>query len=116
MSAQAAGTGTVLYEVTLRVASGIADAVGDWLQAHVAEMVTLPGFLDARVARLREPAEPDAVVFCCLYRLRDAAALDAYLREHAPRMREDGLRRFPGGFTASRRVLDLLDDAVAPAA
>ena len=110
MSAQAAGTGTVLYEVTLRVAPGIADAVGDWLQAHVAEMVTLPGFLDARIARLREPAEADAVVFCCLYRLRDAAALDDYLRDHAPRMRADGLRRFPVGFAAQRRVLDVVGD------
>jgi|SRR5687768_1851885 len=98
----------VVYEVTLRVAPGIADAVGDWLQAHVAEMVALPGFVDAHIARQREPSEPDVVVFCCAYRLRDAAALDDYLREHAPRMRADGLRRFPVGFAAQRRVLDVL--------
>ena len=100
----------VLYEVTLRVGPGIADAVGDWLQAHVADMVALPGFVDARIARQREPAEADAVVFCCAYTLRDAAALDDYLREHAPRMRADGLRRFPVGFAAQRRVLDVLGD------
>ena len=106
----------VLYEVTLRVRPGLADAYLAWLRGHVAAMVALPGFVDARIARETTPGDPDATVFCCTYRLRDAAALDAYLREHAPRMREDGLRRFPGGFTASRRVLDLLDDAVAPAA
>ena len=105
----------VLYEVTLRVAPGIADAVGDWLQAHVAEMVTLPGFLDASIARQREPEDTDAVIYCCTYRLRDADALAAYLRDHAPRMRADGLARFPVGFAAQRRVSDVLGDFRASA-
>lgn len=39
------------------------------------------------------------------YVLRDAAALDAYLHEHAPRMRADGVARFGDRFRASRRVL-----------
>ena len=104
----------VLYEVTLRVAAGIADAVGDWLQAHVAEMVALPGFLGARIARQNEPDDADAVVYVCAYRLRDAAALADYLREHAPRMRADGLRRFPAGFAAQRRVLDVTGEFGAP--
>lgn len=98
----------VLYEVTLRVHPPAADAFAAWLRGHVAEMLSLPGFVDATVARVREPATDDAVVYCCTYRLRDPAALDAYLRDHAPRMREDGLRRFPGGFTATRRVLEVL--------
>ena len=103
----------VLYEVTLRVRPDLGDAYGEWLRGHVAAMLALPGFVDARIARLREPEDADAVVFCCTYRLRDAAALDDYLRDHAPRMREDGLRRFPGGFTAQRRVLVLLDEVGA---
>lgn len=105
---------TVVYEVTLRVAPGIADAVGDWLQAHVAEMVGLPGFREARIARETEPGADDAVVFTCWYTLRDAAALADYLRDHAPRMRADGLRRFPVGFAAQRRVLRHLGEFRAP--
>jgi hypothetical protein len=56
-------------------------------------------------------------VLCCHYRLRDADALDAYLREHAASMREDGLRRFGDGFIAERRILQVLADypASAPA-
>ncbi len=101
----------VLYEVTLRVQRAIADDYRAWLDHHVREMLALPGFLDARLSQLDEPAPGvDAVVFCCHYRLRDAAALDAYLREHAARMRADGLARFGDRFSASRRVLTVLGD------
>ena len=100
----------VLYEVTLRARPAIATEFAQWLHAHVAEMLALPGFLDARISRQLQPEDADAAVYCCHYRLRDAAALDDYLREHAPRMREDGLRRFPDGFTAQRRVLEIVAD------
>ena len=103
----------VVYEVTLRVRPAIAAAYRAWLDEHVRAIVALPGFLDARVSRVLPP-EDDAVVFCCHYRLRDQAAFDAYLRDHAPRMREDGLRRFGDGFTATRRVLEVLDEVTRP--
>lgn len=101
----------VLYEVTLRVQRAIVDDYRVWLDHHVREMLALPGFLDARVSRQDEPApDGDEVVFCCHYRLRDAAALDDYLRDHAARMRADGSARFGDRFSASRRVLAVLGD------
>ncbi|WP_188310335.1 DUF4286 family protein [Arenimonas fontis] len=102
---------TIGYEVTLQVDADIADDYLAWLRRHVQAMLRLPGFLDARVAERVDPAPaPGERVFCCLYRLRDRAALEAYLREHALRMRADGERRFGGRFLASRRVLETLAD------
>jgi hypothetical protein len=46
---------------------------------------------------------------CAQYRMRDSDALDAYLRDHAARMRADGVARFASGFSAERRVLLPLD-------
>ena len=101
----------VLYEVTLRVERAIADAYRDWLHVHLREMLTLRGFLQASVCEVGDPAPgDDVVVFCCHYRLRDAAALAAYLQEHAPRMRAQGLERFGTRFTAQRRVMTVLAD------
>jgi hypothetical protein len=97
--------------VTLRVDVAIAGDYRAWLEQHMREMLALPGFQDARLSRQDEP-EPAAgdVVFCCHYRLRDAAALADYLREHAARMRADGVARFGDRFSASRRVLAVLGD------
>ena len=98
----------IVYEVNLFVRKAIAAEYRAWLDAHVQEIVALPGFLGAEVFDRREPAaDAGEIVLCTQYRLRDAAALEAYLREHAPRLRADGIARFGEGFRAERRVLAL---------
>jgi len=98
----------IVYEVNLFVRAAIAAEYRQWLDAHVREIVALPGFLGAEVFERREPAPAEGeLALCTQYRLRDAAALDDYLREHAPRLRADGIARFGDGFRAERRVLDL---------
>ena len=98
----------IVYEVNLFVRKAIAAEYRVWLDAHVQEILALPGFLGAEVFERREPAPSEGeLVLCTQYRLRDAAALDDYLREHAPRLRADGLARFGDGFRAERRVLEI---------
>ena len=98
----------IVYEVNLYVQRKVAAEYRVWLDAHVQEILALPGFLGAEVFERREPV-PDAgeVALCTQYRLRDAAALADYLREHAPRLRADGIARFGDAFRAERRVLEL---------
>ena len=96
----------IVYEVNLYVRLEIAAEYREWLDAHVREIVSLPGFLGAEVFERREPAAAEGeLALCTQYRLRDAAALDDYLREHAPRLRADGIARFGDRFRAERRVL-----------
>lgn len=99
------GAGGVVYEVNLDVEAGIAGEYEAWLRAHVEAMLALPGFVSAQLFAVDEPVEAGRAAWCVHYRLRDAAALDAYLREHAARMRADGQARFGARFRASRRVL-----------
>ena len=97
----------IVYEVNLFVRLEIAVEYREWLDAHVREIVALPGFLGAEVFERREPAAGEGeLALCTQYRLRDAAALDEYLREHAPRLRADGIARFGDRFRAERRVLE----------
>lgn len=101
--------GGVVYEVALDVDAEVGDAFRAWLDAHVREILALPGFIDARLSRVDEPAAtPGRLALCVQYTLRDAAALEAYLRDHAPAMRADGQARFGGRFDAQRRVTTTL--------
>lgn len=96
----------VIYEVELEVERGIESEYRAWLAAHVAEILALPGFLDARRFERLDPPPPEGhFALVVKYRLRDAQALQDYLREHAPRLRADGMSRFGGRFSARRRVL-----------
>ncbi|MEO8161388.1 MAG: DUF4286 family protein [Arenimonas sp.] len=96
----------IVYEVNLFVDRAIEAAYRAWLEAHVREIIALPGFEGAQVFERLEPAPAEGeFVLCTQYRLSDAAALAEYLREHAPRLRADGLARFGDNFRAERRVL-----------
>jgi antibiotic biosynthesis monooxygenase (ABM) superfamily enzyme len=99
----------VVYEVSVELDATIRADYLAWLRAHIDEICALPGFTGAQVFEVAEPAPADGRVSLCVqYRLVDAAALDAYLREHAPRLRTDGVARFGDRFRAQRRVLRTL--------
>jgi len=94
----------VVYEVSLEADAEIVAPFDTWLRDHVADMLVLPGFLSAEILS-DEGTAPGRVSRVVQYRLRDQAALDEYLREHAPRMRAQGLERFGNRYSAERRVL-----------
>lgn len=106
----------IVYEVNLWVQPEVLDEYRAWLDGHIREILALPGFAGATVfdvldtpARDGHPAGTQA----CLsvqYRLDDESVLADYLREHAPRLRAEGMARFAGKFTAERRVMRLATD------
>ena len=97
---------SVLYEVNIEVAAAAHDDYRVWLHDHIAEILALPGFTGAKLFEVLEPP-PSAgrVGLCVQYALKSREALDDYLRDHAPRLRADGMSRFGGRFQATRRVL-----------
>lgn len=98
--------GAVVYEVNIDLESDIRGEYLAWLDAHVAEICALPGFLGARVLEVTDPPPaPGRASLCVQYRLTGPDALGRYLTDHAPRLRAEGVERFGSRFTASRRVL-----------
>jgi len=101
-----APTGAVVYEVNIDLEAGIRAEYLAWLDAHVAEICALPGFLGAQVLEVTDPPPaPGRASLCVQYRLTGPDALGRYLADHAPRLRAEGAARFGSRFSASRRVL-----------
>lgn len=99
----------IVYVVELEMDASLREEYLAWLDGHVRDMLELPGFLGAEILIRREPPPRDGrFVVCTHYRLRDRAAWDAYLADHATRMRAAGLRRFGDQVRASRHVLESL--------
>ncbi len=95
---------SVLYEVNLDADADIAGPFDTWLRDHIADMLQFGGFLSAEI--LDDPAALSGRIRRIVqYRLRNQAALDTYLRDHAPKMRAQGVTRFGDKFTTERRVL-----------
>ena len=97
----------LVYEVNLEFDRVIEADYRAWLATHVADILSLPGFTGAEIFEVLDPP-PTAgrIGLSVRYSLRDRAALDDYLREHAARLRAEGLERFgEEGVRIRRRVL-----------
>lgn len=98
----------VIYEVNLAVDASIADDYAAWLAPHIEEVLAVDGFTSADwwiVEPDGDSRQRDRVHWCVQYHVESRDALATYVRDHAERLRGDGLARFGGRFEASRRVL-----------
>lgn len=96
----------IAYEVNLDVDADVFAPFRAWLDEHVRHMLALPGFVSAEILERTDPPPPNGRrSLCTIYRLASEQHLARYLREDAPRMRADGLARFPDQFSATRRIL-----------
>ena len=95
------GSPSILYEVSIRVDESIRADYLHWLRQHMDAMLAIDGFASADLFIDTE----DENQLVCHYRLRDAAAMDAYLAGPAKEMRADGVNRFGDKFSASRRIM-----------
>jgi quinol monooxygenase YgiN len=103
----------IIYEVNLKIAQTIAQEYLSWLYEHINEMLALEGFINAHlyeeVERLGEKGDASYIV---QYKVASLSALQHYLEHVAPKMRQEGVNRFAGQFSVTRRILKLLPDGV----
>ena len=106
----------IIYEVSLCIPRHRQTEFTGWLATHVQEILRLEGFVAAQIvepvtdaeSRSDEghlPPRANEMSLVVLYWLRGQADLDHYVREHAPRMRADGVGRFGSELRSRRRVL-----------
>ncbi len=96
---------TVLYEVDYQAEAAIEGPFDTWLRDHTADVLQFDGFLSAELLDDDTAAPAGQIRRLVQYRLRNRAALETYLREHAPRMRAQGVEKFGERYSAQRRVL-----------
>lgn len=89
-----------IYEVNLSIKQEVAKDFLSWLRAHMKEVIELGHFEKAELFSRENDCE-----LTVHYHVKDQQTLDTYLKTHAPRLREEGLKRFSNQLTATRRVL-----------
>lgn len=99
----------VIYEVNLSIDNEIFGEYKAWLDPHILEMLELPGFLNATVLnQTMDASSTDLQKHLTIqYQLESANDLQSYFDEHAASMRGDGVNRFEGRFSATRRTFEV---------
>jgi len=95
----------IYYEVNVSINKEIYSEFVLWLNEHVNEMLQFPGFIQASILVLEEAGIPDHEKLTIQYQIKSREDLETYFNKYAPRMREEGIKRFKDKFSASRRIL-----------
>ena len=99
-----------IYNVTINVEDDIHDAWLDWMRnQHIPDMLATGKFLEAKMSRVMVQEETGGTTYSIQYGLSDSSTLEAYYREDAARLRQDGMDRFAGKFVAFRTELEVMD-------
>ena len=87
----------VTYEITAEVRADLCQAYERFMrERHIPDLLATETFVAASISR-EKPG-----LYRIRYEARDRPSLDLYLRDHAPRLREDFARHFPEGIEVSR--------------
>lgn len=96
----------VTYMVHLMVRHEVYSEYVEWLKnEHINEVLACPGFLGAELCLRKggslEASSKDVKV---IYKIKDEEHMKLYMTEYAMKLREKGLEKFPGQFSAQREV------------
>lgn len=100
----------IIYEVNLKVSSEIYAAYMKWLKPHIKEMLDFEGFNKAVFLKESNYDDPKFEHITVQYYVDHMDDLNYYLEHHSQKMREEGIRKFPEGFSATRRFFEISDE------
>ena len=96
----------IIYEVNLTINNEIFDEYYHWLVEHIGLILKFKGFREAELAKEQMTVNDttETMKLTVRYSLNSNEDLNDYLTNHAPAMKEDGIKKFGEKFSASRRV------------
>jgi hypothetical protein len=114
-------TSPIIYEVNLKIENSISDEYKSWLQKHCREVISVDGFKFVEWYQRDPideglPADPNHTYLTLFYHVENRQSLERYLKEFAPKFRQDGVNRFGNKFTAHRRILTFIQHVDNPVA
>jgi hypothetical protein len=99
-----------IYSVTANIEASIHDEWLVWIKEHIPKVLGTGKFEKATLTRVLVEEDMGGVTYSVQYRSYSREALDAYYREDADRLRQEGLKRFADKMLAFRTELQIIDE------
>jgi len=100
----------IIYNVTIKVETGIAAEWLNWLQQeHIPEVIETGCFTRATVLKLLEVDETEGPTFAVQYFAESKALYNQYIEKFAPLMREKSFEKWGNRFIAFRSVMQVVN-------
>ena len=95
----------IIYEVNIELNPEIVNEYDEWLDGHIEQMLEFEGFISAQKLN---SIEGEQYFLTVQYNIKTQEDLDRYLRNHADKMRNEGLNLFKDNFKAHRRIMKVI--------
>ena len=100
----------LIYNVTLSVDDSIHDEWLTWIRSHIPEVLATGKFMEAKLTKVLVDEGTGATTYSCQYKAKSREDLDQYYKNHADRLRQDGMKRFSDKVLAFRTELEIIDE------
>ncbi|WP_203256089.1 DUF4286 family protein [Hyunsoonleella ulvae] len=99
-----------IYNVTANIDASIHDEWLKWIKEHIPQVLGTGKFEKATLTRVLVEEDMGGVTYSIQYHSYSREALDAYYREDADRLRQEGLKKFADKMLAFRTELQIIDE------
>jgi hypothetical protein len=100
----------IIYNVTLNIDESIHDEWLSWIKEHIPRVLATGKFKEAKLTKVLVEEEQGGVTYSVQYRAFSRESLDAYYKEDAERLRNEGLKLFADKMLAFRTELEIIDE------
>ncbi|HLV38054.1 DUF4286 family protein [Xanthomarina sp.] len=100
----------IIYNVTTNVDESIHEEWLSWIKEHIPHVLATGKFTEAKLTRVLVEEEMGGVTYSVQYRAKSREDLQAYYKNHADNLRQEGLKRFADKTLAFRTELEIIDE------
>lgn len=100
----------IIYNVTVNIDESVHDEWLIWIKAHIPQVLGTGKFEKATLSQVLVEEDMGGITYSIQYRSYSREALNAYYREDAERLRNDGIKKFADKMLAFRTELKIIDE------
>lgn len=99
-----------IYNVTANIEESIHQEWLVWIKEHIPQVLATGKFEKATLTKVLVEEDMGGVTYSVQYRSYSREALDAYYKEDADKLRQEGLKRFADKMLTFRTELHIIDE------
>jgi hypothetical protein len=99
-----------IYNVTANIESSVHEEWLIWIKEHIPKVLATGKFEKATLTRVLVEEDMGGVTYSVQYKSYSREALDAYYRDDADRLRQEGLKKFADKMLSFRTELQIIDE------
>nr|WP_321221571.1 DUF4286 family protein [uncultured Psychroserpens sp.] len=101
----------IIYNITINIDDSVHDQWLEWMKTeHIPQVLGTGKFEKATLSQVMVDEEMGGQTYSVQYRSYSREALDAYYKEDADRLRQEGLKKFADKMLAFRTELKIVDE------